>query len=212
MKRTCVGIYGGTFDPVHYGHLTAAKNIQEQLALEEVRMVVSARPPHREKPRVDEAERYHLLQLAVQNSGGLVADDCEIKRTGPSYMVDTLSDYRQQMPDSALVLILGMEAFNSFTSWHRWEEIMSLAHIVITSRFGYANELSDSVSAYAEQFITDDKAQLRLCTHGKIYIQSVAPVDISSTQIRRRIKNKETLKDLMPDCCMNYINQHSLYT
>lgn len=212
MSRGFVGIYGGTFDPVHFGHLTAAKDVQQKLGLDEVKMVVSARPPHRIEPLVLAEERFNLLSLAVKDEPFLVADDCEINRAGPSYMVDTLRHYRQQMQSCSLVLILGMEAFNAFKSWHCWEEIIGLAHIVVTSRAGFDNELGENVRSYVNQFITADKAQLKQCTHGKIYLQPVTAIDISATEIRRRIKSKQPIEKLMPDSCCEYIGRLGFYT
>jgi len=212
MSKGYIGVYGGTFDPIHFGHLTAAKDVQQKLGLDEIRMVVSARPPHRIEPIVAAEERFNLLSLAVKDEPVLTADDCEINRAGPSYMVDTLRYYRQQMPSCSLVLILGIEAFNAFKSWHRWEEIIDLAHIVVTNREGFGNELDENICGYVNQFITSDKAQLKQCTHGKIYRQPVTAIDISATDIRRRIKSKQSIEKLMPDSCCEYIRRLGFYT
>jgi nicotinate-nucleotide adenylyltransferase len=161
MKASFIGIYGGTFDPIHYGHLSAASEVQQSLALDEVRMVLSAQPPHREQPVLSANDRFSLLTLALKGYPRLLADDCEMKRTGPSYMVDTLLHYRQQMPASSVVLILGVEAFNSLTSWYRWEKIIQLAHIVITDRAGFDNQIERTLAEYVDPFLTDDKSQLK---------------------------------------------------
>jgi nicotinate-nucleotide adenylyltransferase len=200
MKASFIGIYGGTFDPIHYGHLSAASEVQQSLALDEVRMVLSAQPPHREQPVLSANDRFSLLTLALKDYPRLLADDCEMKRTGPSYMVDTLLHYRQQMPASSVVLILGVEAFNSLTSWYRWEKIIQLAHIVITDRAGFDNQIERTLAEYVDPFLTDDKSQ------------PVKPIDISATQIRRLIKDRKPVKQLLPDICEEEIKRQRFYT
>lgn len=206
-----IGIYGGTFDPIHVGHIGAASDVQQALQLGEVRMVLSARPPHRQQPILSAAERFGLLQLALQDHALLKADNTEIKRQGPSYMVDTLIELRQQSPNSPLLLILGAEAFNGFMSWHRWQDILQLAHIVITNRAGYSDQLGDQLSAYIEPFISHDKSQLKQQTHGKIYQQVVTVQDVSATEIRQRLKARELVAQMLPDRVRESISHHGFY-
>jgi nicotinate-nucleotide adenylyltransferase len=211
MSKSCIGVYGGTFDPIHLGHLSAASAIQKKLQLDEVKMVLSARPPHRHQPQASAEDRFSLLELAVTDVEKLTADNCELLRDGPSYMVDTLAYYRQQMPDCSLLLILGMEAFNGLMSWYKWEEIIQLAHIVVTDRAGFSNEPSDDMRVYIDKFITSDKSQLRHQTHGKIYMQAVLPIDISATQVRQRIKDNMTVRHMLPTGCSEEIERRGLY-
>ena len=212
MKRTSIGIYGGTFDPIHWGHINAANQVQQQLGLDEVRMVLSARPPHRIQPIVSAIDRFFLLRLALQNQPRLYADDCELKRIGPSYMVDTLAHYRQQAPDSSIALILGMEAFNGLMGWHRWQDIIGLAHIVITDRAGFDNQLEPKLARYTEPFISSDKTQLKLQTHGKIYSQPVKPLAISATQLRQLLKNNEPVSQWLPEASLKEIQRQGFYS
>jgi len=211
MTAKFIGIYGGTFDPIHLGHLTAASEVQNKIGLDEVRMVLSANPPHRVSPILSAEQRFSLLKLAVNDFPSLVADSCEVKRVGPSYMIDTLLDFRQKNPKSSLVLILGMEAFNGLMSWHRWKEIIGLAHIVVTDRAGFDNCFGQDIERYVASLLTTDKSQLKQRTHGKIYLQPVTAVDISATQIRRRIKDKETVKQMLTSDCLDAINKNSFY-
>jgi nicotinate-nucleotide adenylyltransferase len=206
-----IGIYGGTFDPIHLGHLTAASAVQKEIGLDEVRMVLSANPPHRIAPVLSAEQRFSLLKLAVSEYPSLVADSCEMERSGPSYMVDTLSDFRRKYPNDSLVLVLGMEAFNGLMSWHRWEELIKLTHIVVTDRAGFDNQFEAAVKSYITPFLTKDKSQLKQQTHGKIYCQSVKPLDISATQIRQRIKDKKTVKEMLTSQCLDVINKNSFY-
>ncbi|MEH6504443.1 MAG: nicotinate-nucleotide adenylyltransferase [Cycloclasticus sp.] len=212
MTASFIGIYGGTFDPIHYGHLSAASEVQQSLALDKVRMLLSAQPPHRKQPILSASDRFSLLSLALSDYPGLLADDSEMKRAGPSYMVDSLLHYRQQLPTSSLVLILGMEAFNGLRSWYRWQEIIELAHIVITDRAGFDNQMEQTLAEYVDQFLTDDKSQLKQLTHGKIYFQPVKPIDISATQIRRLIKDRKPVKQLLPEVCVEEIKRQRFYT
>lgn len=212
MRRVSIGIYGGTFDPIHWGHINAANQVQQKLGFDEVRMVLSARPPHRTQPIVSASDRFSLLGLALQDQPTLYADDCELKRSGPSYMVDTLLHYRKQAPESSIALILGMEAFNGLMSWHRWQDIIELAHIVITDRAGFNNQLETKLATYVEPFISTDKTQLKLLTHGKIYSQPVEPLAISATQLRQLLKNNEPVSQWVPDASLAEIQRHGFYS
>jgi len=211
MNAKFIGLYGGTFDPIHLGHLKAASDVQQKIGLDEVRMVLSAKPPHKSVPTISATERFSLLTLAVKEFPALVADDCEMTRKGPSYMVDTLLDFRNRNPNSSLVLILGMEAFNGLLSWYRWQEIMSLAHIVVTDRAGFDNRFGQKVADYMAAFLTLDKSQLKQQTHGKIYIQPVIAVDISATQIRQRIKAKKPVQHMLTNECLDAIIKNGFY-
>lgn len=210
-----IGIYGGTFDPVHLGHTSAAKDIQVALEMNEVRLVLSAQPPHRGNPMLTAQERFALLTLAVANDECLIADNREMLRTGPSYMVDTLLAMRKEMaPDTSLALILGMEAFNGVTQWHQWRQLLELAHIVVTDRAGFDNEFDESngllmglVSAHQ----TFDKSQLKRASHGKIFRQNVTALDISATTIRSRIQRKQSVKHLLSPAVWAVIERCDMY-
>ena len=119
-----IGILGGTFDPVHFGHLRPALEVMQALALEEIRFIPNRLPPHREPPWLDADTRRRLLQIAIAQTPGFVLDERELQRDGPSYMVDTLQSLRVDFPDSALCLVIGMDAFAGLPRWHRWQEIL----------------------------------------------------------------------------------------
>ncbi|MEO1888481.1 MAG: nicotinate-nucleotide adenylyltransferase [Cycloclasticus sp.] len=212
MNTECIGLYGGTFDPIHLGHLTAASDVQHALALDEVRMVLSANPPHRTAPVLRADERFSLLDVSLKTFPYLHADDCEMRRDGPSYMVDTLRDYRELKPDASLLLILGMEAFNGLMSWHQWQDIIGLAHIVVTDRAGFSNEMVSAMKQHVASHITDDKSQLKQLTHGKIFYQPVSAPNISATQLRQRIKDKQSVEKWLVGDCWKMIQQQGFYT
>lgn len=212
MMVDLIGVYGGTFDPIHLGHINAAIEIQQTLGMKEVRMVLSARPPHRRQPVLSMEQRFELLTLATENEEKLIADDCEMHRSGPSYMVDTLFQIKQNKPRQSLALILGMEAFNGITQWHRWTDLLDLAHIVVTDRAGFDNEWDVSVIEVVEKHRTFDKAELKKLTHGKIYRQDVTPIDISATQIRAIVQQGQSAKHLLSPVVWAEISNKNLYT
>jgi nicotinate-nucleotide adenylyltransferase len=131
-----LGIFGGTFDPIHYGHLRTVFEMLEVLNFDEVTLVPSGDPPHRGKTFADAEQRLEMVRVAVQGQPGFSVDDCELRRDGPSYTIDTLSTIREERPDVAVGLIVGMDAFLGLTSWHRWSEILDLAHLVVAHRPG----------------------------------------------------------------------------
>jgi len=212
MISPVIGIYGGTFDPVHLGHISAADCVHKAFGLDVVKMVMSANPPHNKQPTLSAKERFELLALAVKDKPYLQANDCEMLRQGPSYMVDTLRYFRQEEPGAALVLILGMEAFNSLMSWYRWEDIIDLAHIVVTNRAGFVNKLDSALEDYVERYLTSDKASLKQQTHGKIYYQPVDADGISSTDIRQRILDDKPIQHMLLPACWNMIQKSDFYT
>ena len=133
-------------------------------------------------------------------------------RSGPSYMVDTLFQIKQNKPRQSLALILGMEAFNGITQWHRWTDLLDLAHIVVTDRAGFDNEWDVSVIKVVEKHRTFDKAELKKLTHGKIYRQDVTPIDISATQIRAIVQQGQSAKHLLSPVVWAEISNKNLYT
>lgn len=212
MKAEFIGLYGGTFDPVHLGHLTAASDVQKSIDLDEVRMILSSIPPHRDQPVLSAKDRFSLLTMALKNEPKLCADSGEMERDGPSYMVDTLKGYRKEKPDCSLVLILGMEAFNGLMSWRCWEKLIDLAHIVVTDRAGFHNEMEKTLAGHFQPHLTKEKSQLKQLTHGKIYVQSVSPVAVSATDIRRRIANKEPVRHMLTNGCWEMMQENGFYT
>ena len=132
-----IGILGGTFDPVHFGHLRLAVEMYQDLGLQEVRLVPCRIPPHRNAPQASPEQRLAMLRLAIEHELGLRVDQRELQRDGPSYMVDTLQSLRDELgPDTPLSLILGMDAFDDIDTWHRWEELIQLAHFIVIQRPG----------------------------------------------------------------------------
>ncbi|CAG7857642.1 nicotinate-nucleotide adenylyltransferase [biofilm metagenome] len=203
-----IGIFGGTFDPVHYGHLRSALEVKEIFGLDEVRFIPSATPPHRLPPVASAALRLHMLELAIAGQEGFVVDQREINRQGTSYMVDTLSSLREDTPHQPLLLFIGSDAFNKLTNWYQWQRLFDYAHIVVLTRPGYAiNELDDFFSAC----VTRNQHELTRLLSGKLYFQPITQLDISATAIRQIIAERRNPRFLLPDYVITYINQHELY-
>jgi nicotinate-nucleotide adenylyltransferase len=206
-----VGIFGGTFDPIHYGHLRSAFELLQALELGEVRFVPCGDPPHRGITYADSDQRHRLVELAIAGQEGFVADDRELRRGGRSYTVDTLEDMRKEFSDRPLGLIIGMDAFLGLTSWHRWEEILSYAHIVVAHRPGWKapdmGVLGDLVAEYGTHRVTD----LHAASHGRIHIHAVTQLEIASTEIRALVAAGRDPRFLMPDAVRNEIRNMGLY-
>ncbi|MDP2902516.1 MAG: nicotinate-nucleotide adenylyltransferase [Methylovulum sp.] len=203
-----IGILGGTFDPVHYGHLRAALEVKTIFGLAEVRLIPSATPPHREQPAASALMRSQMLALAVNNQPGLLVDTRELDRPGASYMVDTLHSLRQDSPNQPLLLFIGTDAFNHLTGWHRWRHLLDYAHIVVMTRPGSTVQKSDG---FFNARLAYEKQELAQTNAGKLFFQPVTPLDISATAIRHMIAEKQNPGFLLPDAVIEYIQQNRLY-
>ena len=203
-----IGILGGTFDPIHYGHLRAAVDVAESFNLSQIRLIPSARPPHREQPQATAEQRLEMLHLAVAGNHLFKVDDRELHREGASYTVDTLLSLRQEFPQSPLYLIMGTDAFFHIQSWHRWDELLNLAHIVVMQRPGERLTMPEQLlSWYQNNVVKDDSKQLS----GHIWPITVSQLEISATDIRAKVERDLTPKFLLPDVVIQYINKWDLY-
>ena len=206
-----VGIFGGTFDPIHYGHLRTAFEMLQALRFGEIRFVPSGDPPHRGETYADAKLRFEMVRVATEAQPGFVVDDRELKRDGPSYTIDTLTSLRAEQCDVPLGLILGMDAFLGLTTWHRWDEILGLAHIVVAHRPGWRapdiGALGELISDYGTHRIDD----LHDHSHGRIHIHAVTQLEISSTEIRELVAAGRDPRFLMPDSVRDVIASSGCY-
>ncbi|MBE9568499.1 MAG: nicotinate-nucleotide adenylyltransferase [Proteobacteria bacterium] len=201
-----IGIFGGTFDPIHYGHIKPALSIRHALDLSELRFIPNRIPPHREQPWLSAEQRLALLQTAVQEYPEIVIDQRELNRDGPSYMVDTLKSLQRDFPGETFCLIIGMDALYGISSWHRWKSLFDLCHLVVTTRPGFdkdtvARHMTDEDYRFIEQKMTDDAADLVAMTggvEGKILLKSVPQLDISSTMIRQQLSQDDLTRGRSP--------------
>ncbi|NJD05287.1 MAG: nicotinate-nucleotide adenylyltransferase [Methylococcaceae bacterium] len=208
-----IGIYGGTFDPVHYGHLRTALEVREKLGLDQVRLIPCREPPHRPAPAASAEQRLHLLQLALRGGDPrLVADDRELARPGPSYMVDTLASLREEFPAASLNLIVGADAFRGLERWHRWEALFDLAHVLVMERPG-ENLLAtpDHLPDWVRKRRTADWGRLRQSPAGAIGFVEVTQLAISASEIRQSLATGSDPRYLLPDAVLEHIRSAGLY-
>ena len=199
-----IGIFGGTFDPVHYGHIKPALCIKQALNLTQIRFIPNRIPPHREVPWLNVEQRLSLLKIALKGYADVVIDERELNRDGPSFMVDTLQSLRSDFPDEDLCLIIGLDAFMGITTWFQWRSLFDLCHLVVTTRPGFnESAIIDQMSADDYQFlsakIVEHADALRPRETGKILLKSVPQLDISSTKIRAKLLKNEDVSEWMPE-------------
>ena len=210
MRKT-LGLFGGTFDPIHIGHLRMALELKQQLALDEMRLVPCHRPPHRGQPNASSQERVDMLALALKDCPELVVDTREVNRDRPSYTVETLRELRAELgSDLSLVLCMGADAFAGLASWFCWQELIQLAHIVVVARPGWelpqVGEVADLCREHAQ-----DAIYLTREACGGVLVQTLRLLPVSATEIREQIREGESAQFLVPDAVWNYINAKQLY-
>jgi nicotinate-nucleotide adenylyltransferase len=212
-----LGIFGGTFDPVHYGHLRAADEVRQRLRLDEVRLIPAGDPPHRSAPVATAVHRLAMLKLAAEEFPGLTVDAREVLRTGKSYTVATLAELHDEEPARPLLLVVGVDAFAGLPTWHRWRELFGLAHVVLVTRPGTSVEdaLSEPLRHEWNARQTSDAAALESAAAGAILCMSITPQPIAATTIRRALLQGPggiaQIRGLVPAAVLAYIDRNQLY-
>lgn len=211
-----IGIFGGTFNPIHFGHLRSVLEITETLKLSEMHIVPCGRPPHREEPATNRQQRLEMVQLAIAGEARLSIDDTEINRPGPSYTVDTLSALRDEVGEKPVCLLLGVDAFLGLEAWHHWRQLTDLAHLVVMHRPGWllkqqGGRLSQSLQQCLEQRQIQDIDVLNRQPSGMILMQAVTQLEISSSHIRTLVAQGKTIRYLVPEAVRVMIEQQGLY-
>src|SRR5579863_5037302 len=174
-----IGVFGGTFDPIHCGHLRTAFELWQELQLAEVRFLPTGSPPHRDKLYASAELRLQMVQAAVADQAGFVVDDREVRRSGLSYSVDTLSELRRENPRTPLCLLLGMDAFLGLPNWHRWREILDLAHVVVATRPGWKAPTMGPLGTVLVDHGTGTIRDLHEKPAGRVYIHANTQLEIS---------------------------------
>ena len=206
-----IGILGGTFDPIHYGHLRPAQEVLRALGLAEMRFIPAANPPHRRAPVATAAQRLRMVELAVAGIPGFVVDDREIERGGPSYTVLTLESLRREYGERPLCLLMGMDAFEGIETWHQWRRLPELAHLVVMTRPGWTFPPGAAPPAWVRGRIEPAPEKLAQAGAGKIFFQAATPQDISATQIRAALAGGEPVEGSLPSAVLEYIRAHRIY-
>ena len=210
-----IGMMGGTFNPIHYGHLRIAQELADALHLDEVRFIPSANPPHKNIPQVSAEHRAAMVQLAIECNPTFKLDDRELKRTGPSYTFDTLQSLRNELGnDVSICLLMGSDAFVRLNTWHRWDELLTHCHIVLVTRPSKTAQetLANNLQNLLHKHYTEHIDDLTQSSSGYITMQAVTQLDISATAIRELLEAKKSVQYIMPDSVIEYINLHHLYT
>lgn len=208
-----IGLFGGTFNPIHNGHLALAQSVLDTLHCSQIRFIPAAIPPHKAMPAITAQHRATMVQLAIADHPEFMLDTCELDRQGPSYTIETLHLLRQRLPDQSLCLMIGQDSYQKLPTWHRWQELLDYCHLLVVHRAdavhtlqlhaGHENKLVDTANA-PQQFAEH--------THGFISYSPVTPPDISSTRIREALSKGEAAKvDGIPEKVMYYISENHLY-
>ncbi|HNI09090.1 MAG TPA: nicotinate-nucleotide adenylyltransferase [Thiobacillaceae bacterium] len=212
-----MGLLGGTFDPIHYGHLRMAEELAEVLGIDEVRFIPAGSPPHRGKPRAESPHRLEMARRAVAGNSRFVVDDREILRDRPSYSVDTLTELRAELPPGTpLVLFMGSDAFLGLTTWHEWPRLFELAHIAVAHRPGFSpalweDALPDALRGQLGRRRTEQPGDLAEMPAGRVFLHAITQLDISASQIRDRCLRGRSLRYLLPDSLIDYLAENHLY-
>lgn len=213
-----IGILGGTFDPIHYGHLRLAQEAAEKLRLAEVRFIPSGTPPHRSSPGAAAGHRLAMVRMAVAGNSLFTVDDRELRRKGPGYTVDTLAELREQAgAGQSLVLLMGADAFLDLATWSRWTRLFDLAHIAVAYRPGFPvdtwqSRMPQRLAAEYSARLMQQPLSIHVAPAGGIVVVPIAALDISATLIRDAMRRGGSSRYLLPDGVIQYIQEQSLYT
>ena len=213
---SAIGLFGGTFDPIHFAHLRLAEEIVDGFRLEQVRLIPTSVPPHRDQPKASPEHRLEMTRLAVAGNPRLAVDGRELGRNGTSYTFDTLTEVRAEVGTTPLCLLMGADAFVTLTTWHRWTELFDLAHIIVARRPGFPLEkLASALPAplgkqYTKRLETQP-SEIMSAPAGKIFTHELTALDVSATALRSLILRQASLRYLLPDEVIAYIDEHHLY-
>ncbi len=215
-----IGVLGGTFDPVHIGHLRMALELLAALELSEVRFIPVHTHPFGKTPVATPEQRAEMLRLALADLPQCKVDTRELQRANVSYTVETLASLHAEVEETPLCLFLGLDAFRQLDGWHRWQELLDYCHLVVVDRPDMSPSTADlqtastspTIQTLLSQHAVDSPGALHEQRAGCILFQSIPTLDISATQLRNSLKHEQTIHFLVPDAVLDYIHQHQLYT
>ncbi|MEY2632307.1 MAG: hypothetical protein RIR00_961 [Pseudomonadota bacterium] len=210
-----LGLFGGTFDPIHHGHLRLAEEALGRLGLAGIRWIPAGQPPHRAAPGVTGQDRLEMVRLAIAGHPQFSLDPAEVDAAAPSYTHTTLTRLRHELgPVQPLVLLLGADAFAGLASWHRWQEMLDLAHLAVAHRPGYPIAAAALPAALAAEYHArhgEGPAALAGAPAGRILSFPMTQLAISATQIRQLLAERASPRYLLPEAVLHYIQNHHLY-
>ncbi|NVJ51762.1 MAG: nicotinate-nucleotide adenylyltransferase [Gammaproteobacteria bacterium] len=205
-------IYGGTFNPIHYGHLRVAEQVYNLLPNAEIALVPCAVPPHRQQPEVAAHHRVTMVQLALAPYPHLTVDAREVERKSTSYTWLTVQELRQIWPQRAIVLVMGDDAFSGLASWHEWRAMMAEVNIIVVARNASGQQEQQQLTETWQLTWCESVAQLQQTPAGGVYRHICPRLEISSSYIREQLQRQQSCRFLMPDTVLSYIEQQGLYT
>jgi len=203
-----IAIYGGTFNPIHLGHLRVALEIKEAFEFDEIRFIPCYQPALKNTPLVTASMRLKMLQLAIAEQQGFVCDSRELDRGGTSFMVDTLASLRDEFPAQSFALLIGNDAFITLEKWYQWQKLFDYSHVIVMTR---PDSCKRPLDPFLKQRLINNPRILKQTLAGKLYFQNVTQLAISSTKIRHLLATECSSQFLIPDNVINYIQQHKLY-
>ncbi len=206
-------LFGGTFDPIHYGHLRPVEALAQLVGLKHVILLPNHVPPHRPQPEATAQQRLEMVRLAIQDNPLFTVDTRELQRETPSYTVETLQSFRQEIGEqSPLAFIIGQDSLQTIHTWYKWEALLDVCHLLVCSRPGYQSQLSaPGMQQWFEKHQTDSTHTLSQKPHGYIYLAATPLLNISATDIRHRHLQGLSCDDLLPLSIQNYIDSQRLY-
>lgn len=206
-----IGILGGTFDPVHFGHLRTGLEVAEALGLDQLRFVPSHRPPHRRDPQASPWQRLAMLELAVRSEPRFAVDDREVRCPGPSYSVHTLATTRAELGEESLCFLVGMDAFLELDTWRDWQALFEHCHFIVMHRPGVRGDYAARFRNLIGPRLVHHRSALRCASHGHVLVLPVTQLDISATAIRQMIRGRRSPRFLLPDAVLELIERWELY-
>lgn len=206
-------VYGGTFDPIHFGHLRPVEALAGIVGLQQVTIMPNNVPPHRPQPDASSEQRRDMVKLAIGDRPLFRLDERELQRATPSWTVETLETLRRELgPQRPLAFIIGQDSLLGLPGWHRYQELMTLCHLLVCRRPGYAPEMPDTDNrAWLNRHLTDSVDELHRLPAGRIFMADTPLWDISATEIRQRLAARRDCEELLPGPVLDYINQAGLY-
>lgn len=207
-----IGVLGGTFDPIHFGHLRPALDVLQGLGMQEIRFVPLKTAVHRAQPVATAGQRLAMVRAAMEGQSGFIADERELKRSGASYSYDTLASLRTELgPKLPICLLIGLDAFRELLTWYRWEDIADMAHLVVMQRPGASKPADTELQRWMDPRLTTNREDLAATPSGRVFLQDVTQLDISATAIRRLVARDLSPRFLVPDTVLALIEREGLY-
>lgn len=210
MTKPVIGIFGGTFDPVHHGHIQCALYVQQHCQLSQLRLMPSHLPPHRATPGVSAEHRARMVELAISDYPQLELETLELEQQRPSYTSDSLAQLKQRYHHHTLAFVIGMDSLCYLTQWHNWQQILQLSHLLVCQRPGYNPQQGDAPQLL-QQYGCDNLQQLHDKTAGHIFVLHNPQHNISATMLRQQLALPDSQPPAICETVLNYIRQHRLY-